>query len=94
MSQSLIAQFIELALSRGVLRFGEFELKSGRISPYFYNAVLFCVSEESSVLGSLYASKRGPSESTASAGNSCPPVSAAMINIRRGLGPALVLLAA
>ena len=33
--------FIEFALSRNVLKFGEFTLKSGRKSPYFFNAGLF-----------------------------------------------------
>ena len=34
-------RFLDLALERSVLRFGEFTLKSGRISPYFFNAGLF-----------------------------------------------------
>ncbi len=33
--------FIEFALQKGVLRFGQFTLKSGRNSPYFFNAGLF-----------------------------------------------------
>jgi len=32
--------FIEFAIERGVLKFGEFTLKSGRVSPYFFNAGL------------------------------------------------------
>lgn len=35
------SEFIQFALSRQVLKFGEFTLKSGRISPYFFNAGLF-----------------------------------------------------
>ena len=34
-------QFIEFAISQQVLQFGQFKLKSGRISPYFFNAGLF-----------------------------------------------------
>lgn len=48
-------QFLDLAISRGVLRFGEFELKSGRISPYFFNAGLFHQASDLSTLGRCYA---------------------------------------
>lgn len=48
-------QFIEFALSRNVLRFGEFTLKSGRISPYFFNAGLFNTGADLAQLGEFYA---------------------------------------
>lgn len=35
-------EFIEFAISKNVLQFGNFKLKSGRQSPYFFNAGLFC----------------------------------------------------
>lgn len=47
--------FIELALSRQALRFGHFTLKSGRQSPYFFNAGLFSDGEAIAVLGRCYA---------------------------------------
>jgi orotate phosphoribosyltransferase len=47
--------FIELALSRQALRFGQFKLKSGRESPYFFNAGLFSDGEAIAVLGRCYA---------------------------------------
>ena len=47
--------FIELALARGALRFGRFTLKSGRESPYFFNAGLFSDGEAAAVLGRCYA---------------------------------------
>ena len=47
--------FIELALRREALRFGQFRLKSGRDSPYFFNAGLFSDGEAASVLGRCYA---------------------------------------
>ena len=49
--------FIELALSRGVLKFGEFTLKSGRVSPYFFNAGLLNDGEALTLLASGYAAK-------------------------------------
>ncbi|MGR6980565.1 orotate phosphoribosyltransferase [Testudinibacter sp. P27/CKL/0425] len=47
--------FIEFALSRKVLKFGEFTLKSGRISPYFFNAGLFNTGKDLARLGEFYA---------------------------------------
>ncbi len=48
-------QFLELALELGVLQFGEFKLKSGRISPYFFNAGLFNTGYAAAKLGRFYA---------------------------------------
>ena len=47
--------FIEFALDHNVLRFGEFELKSGRRSPYFFNAGEFKTGAALARLGSYYA---------------------------------------
>jgi len=47
--------FIDLALKREALRFGRFTLKSGRESPYFFNAGLFSDGEAAAVLGRCYA---------------------------------------
>lgn len=48
-------QFLELALELEVLRFGEFELKSGRVSPYFFNAGRFDSGYAAAKLGRCYA---------------------------------------
>jgi orotate phosphoribosyltransferase len=47
--------FIDLALRREALRFGQFRLKSGRDSPYFFNAGLFSDGEAAALLGRCYA---------------------------------------
>jgi len=47
--------FIEFALQCDVLKFGEFTLKSGRISPYFFNTGLFNTGEKLRKLGQFYA---------------------------------------
>ena len=48
-------RFIELAIQNKVLRFGEFTLKSGRTSPYFFNAGLFNSGQAIAALGQCYA---------------------------------------
>lgn len=48
-------QFLDLALRLGVLRFGQFKLKSGRESPYFFNAGLFDTGAAIAGLGRAYA---------------------------------------
>ncbi|MEQ5809996.1 orotate phosphoribosyltransferase [Alteromonas sp. NFXS44] len=48
-------EFIEFAIARGVLKFGGFTLKSGRTSPYFFNAGLFNKGGDLAKLGRYYA---------------------------------------
>jgi orotate phosphoribosyltransferase len=48
-------EFIEFAIDAGVLRFGDFTLKSGRVSPYFFNAGLFNTGRQLARLGRFYA---------------------------------------
>lgn len=48
-------EFIEFAIEYGVLKFGEFTLKSGRVSPYFFNAGLFNTGKALAKLGRFYA---------------------------------------
>jgi len=53
--QAYKKEFIDLALELGVLRFGEFRLKSGRLSPYFFNAGLFNTGYALAKLARYYA---------------------------------------
>jgi len=53
--QAYKKQFIEFAIERNVLKFGEFTLKSGRTSPYFFNAGLFNTGGDLAKLGEYYA---------------------------------------
>ena len=53
--QAYQREFIRFAIDRGVLRFGEFTLKSGRTSPYFFNAGLFNSGSALAQLGRFYA---------------------------------------
>ena len=55
--QAYQTEFIELARQCNVLKFGEFTLKSGRISPYFFNAGLFSTGRALAILGRCYARK-------------------------------------
>ena len=54
-SQHYRQDFIRLALACNVLQFGEFELKSGRVSPYFFNAGKFASGSSLAQLGRCYA---------------------------------------
>ena len=47
--------FVQFALQHQVLKFGSFTLKSGRVSPYFFNAGLFNTGEQLAQLGQFYA---------------------------------------
>jgi orotate phosphoribosyltransferase len=48
-------EFLALAVRKGVLRFGEFKTKAGRLSPYFFNSALFDDGESFAQLSSYYA---------------------------------------
>jgi orotate phosphoribosyltransferase len=48
-------EFVEFAIASGVLRFGEFRTKAGRLSPYFFNAGLFDDGAKLAALGRFYA---------------------------------------
>jgi orotate phosphoribosyltransferase len=51
----LAQEFVQFAVEAGVLRFGEFKTKAGRLSPYFFNAGLFNDGAKLARLGSFYA---------------------------------------
>jgi len=53
--QTYQSDFLDFALNVGVLKFGQFTLKSGRISPYFFNAGLFNTGSSLARLGRFYA---------------------------------------
>lgn len=55
-------EFIEFALAKQVLKFGQFTLKSGRTSPYFFNAGLFNTGGDLARLGRFYAAALADSE--------------------------------
>ena len=48
-------EFLDLSIELGILKFGEFKLKSGRLSPYFFNAGLFNTGAALAKLGRYYA---------------------------------------
>ncbi len=55
MADDLRVQFIRFAVRNGILRFGEFRTKAGRLSPYFFNAGLFCDGASLGELARFYA---------------------------------------
>jgi orotate phosphoribosyltransferase len=54
---SLAQEFVQFALDAGVLRFGEFKTKAGRLSPYFFNAGLFDDGAKLGRLAQFYAQR-------------------------------------
>ena len=56
-SDTLAQEFVAFAIASGVLRFGEFKTKAGRLSPYFFNAGLFDDGAKLGLLAQFYARK-------------------------------------
>ena len=54
-TDTLAQNFVKFAVDAKVLRFGEFKTKAGRLSPYFFNAGLFCDGEKLGALARFYA---------------------------------------
>ena len=60
--QDFQSEFLEFVIQNSILRFGEFTLKSGRVSPYFFNAGLFNTGDKLAFLAKCYAAAIADSE--------------------------------